>query len=228
MIFVALFQHEVEPQTAIFGETGGDFSAMQHDGILHDGQSEARAAHFPASPFVHPIEPLEKPWQVLGSDAHAVVAEGEMPPVGLAVGRERDGSASSGIVEGVVGEIPENSVEQLPISLHANVLGQAVSERHLTGGERMFRLKHDVGHHCRNVDSLLLQHGGGVVHLVERGNVLQEGRESLCLGICALDELVFRGVVDIGRVENRLGVAQDAGHGRFQFVGDVLLRRLKR
>ena len=159
---------------------------------------------------------------MLGRDACTVVAERKQPAVGLLLCRECDGGVRAGVVDGVVGEVAEDSVEQLPVSLHADVLGEAVFEGHPSGGERVFRLQHDVGHHRRDVHPLALQNVRGVVHLIERGNVLQQGREAARLGICALYEFGFRVVVDVGRFENSLGVAENAGYGCFQFVGNIL------
>ena len=69
---------------------------------------------------------------------------------------------------------------------------------------------------------LLCGYLGSVVHAVERGYVLQERRQTLALGIAALEELLAHRVVDVRILQNGLEVSLNACHRRLQLMRDVL------
>ena len=217
-----LAEGEVETQALRRDVADGDGASVQHDGILDDGEAEARAAHVAAAPLVYAVEALEDAGQMLVGNADAVVLEGEMPAVLLLFGRHLDGGALAGVVDGVVHQVAEDAVEQGGVALHDDVWRQTVSDGHVALAHVEGSLLYDVGKHDRHVDALHRQQVGGIVHLVERRDVLQERRQPLGLRVGPDDELPAGVFIELRVVENGLGVAEDAGHGRLQLVGNVL------
>src|ERR1700679_2988674 len=56
-------------------------AAMALQGMLHDGEPQARAALPAGTPRIHSIEPLRPPRNVLGGYADAAVHHGEVGPL---------------------------------------------------------------------------------------------------------------------------------------------------
>ena len=104
---------------------------MQKDGILHDGQSEARSANAAAATLVNAVETLEDAGEVLWSEAHAVVAEAERPAVVRLLGTDVDSGALAGIVDGVIDKVAEDAVDERGIALNDDALRQTVVELHV-------------------------------------------------------------------------------------------------
>ena len=85
---------------------------MQQDSVLDDGQAKTSAAEGAAAPVVDAVEALKDAGQVLRGDARAVVLEGEVPTVGLLVGRDSYGCTFAGIAEGVVRQVAEDAIDE--------------------------------------------------------------------------------------------------------------------
>ena len=126
-----LFQREIKCQTAIFGKMGGDGAAMQEDSILHDGKTEPCTTHLSAAAFVYAIESLKDAGQVLRGDAYAIIAETECPMIVHRFCADVDVGALAGIVDGVVDEVTEDTVNERLVTLNDDAIWQIIVECHV-------------------------------------------------------------------------------------------------
>ena len=108
------------------------------------------------------------------------------------------------------------------VAVDHDVLRKQVVELHPAALHGKACLFDNVGNEGRDIDALRGEHVGGIVHAVQRGDVLQEGGESLGLCESAFGKLSALFVVYAWGVEYGLGITEDAGYGGFQFVGNVL------
>ena len=145
---------------------------MQKDGILHDGEAEACAANTAAAALVNAVETLEDAGQVRRSDAYAVVAEAEHPAVIGLFGTDVDGGTLAGIVDGVVDEVAEDTVDERRVALYDNMLRQTVVKLHVALFKGDGGFLNDVADDGRHVGTFHRQLVGGVVHAVQRRYIL--------------------------------------------------------
>ena len=97
-----------------------------HD-VLHDREPQARAAELPAAGLVDAVEPLEEPWQVLGLDATALVADGDdhgwaaAGRFGLDADRDPDRAARIAVFDGIVNEVDQCLLQERCVDLSLDV-----------------------------------------------------------------------------------------------------------
>ena len=108
------------------------------------------------------------------------------------------------------------------VAVDRQMFGQLVDKSHVTGLKLHGSVFLYAFHHCRYVYRSKLHLVRSVVHSVERGDVLKQRCEPLCLCIAALQELLAGRFVDAWVVEYGLEVALYARHGGLQLVCNVL------
>ena len=105
---------------------------MQQNGILDDGKSEAGAAQFPRTPFVHAVEPLEQMRKMLRRNTCAIVRKTEPELVlFLLETLDCDGGAFTGVCDGIVRQISENRIDKLLASVDCRARCNEDEEFHL-------------------------------------------------------------------------------------------------
>ena len=105
---------------------------MQQNGILDDGKSEAGAAQFPRTPFVHAVEPLDQMRKMLRRNTCAIVRKTEPELVLVLLETlDCDGGAFTGVCDGIVRQISENRIDKLLASVDWNVMWRVVLFRSL-------------------------------------------------------------------------------------------------
>ena len=60
LFLLLLFQRKFKLQSTSIGRVGGDGTTMQQNGVLDDGEAEARAAQFATAALVDTVEALEE------------------------------------------------------------------------------------------------------------------------------------------------------------------------
>lgn len=216
-------QGEDKLQSAVQVVLGHDGSAVNLHTVLDDGQSESGSAKLARASLVDTVESLEQPSQVLGSHANPGVGKAEVVHAFvLAEARHPDGDARAGIGDGVVGEVSEDGVDERVVALYFKVGLQLVFDGDVLFFELEGFLVQDVGHDLRDVHLFHVHLPLSVVHAVEQRNIVQQGAQSVALGIAAREELAASFEVHVGIFDEGLEVALNAAHGGFELVSDVL------
>ena len=151
---------------------GGNGTAMQEDGILDDSEAKPGATHLATAALVDAVESLEYTRQVLWGYACTIIAESECPNILSGFSTDIDSGALAGIVDGIVDEIAEDAVDERGIALNDDVLRQTVVERHVTLFEGNGSFLYDITDDCRHICTFHRQLVGGIVHAVQRRDVL--------------------------------------------------------
>ena len=76
---------------------GMHLSAVNPDGLIHNGETQAGAAQLPAAPFVGPVKTLVQMGQAFLRDTGAVVGKDKMPPPAFLPRRQGDGAPRPGL-----------------------------------------------------------------------------------------------------------------------------------
>ena len=90
---------------------GANGTAMgQHD-VFGDGESQPSAAGFSGARFVHAIEALEEPREVLGGNAGAEILHAKFDCMGNRTRAKDDATAGSPIFQGIVDQVGEHLMD---------------------------------------------------------------------------------------------------------------------
>lgn len=104
-------QREKELQPSFGTVLGRDASAVYENCILHDGESQPRAAELARPPLVYPVEPFEQTAQVFGRHSRSRVGKAEIIElVVFAEAADADLYVRAGISDGIVRQIAEDGV----------------------------------------------------------------------------------------------------------------------
>lgn len=218
----SVLERELEAQAAVGIVVDADVSPMHAHGVFHDGKTEARAAHLAAPALVHAIETLEQAREMLLGNAHAVVAEGELPTALAATRLEIYVGIGTGIGNGIVGEVAEGAVYQALVAIDNHLLGYVARHAHAFLFKRELALKLHRAYDSRHVDLGEDHHLRTIVETVERRHVVEQRRETLALHVASLQEVVASLGIHAGMAEYGLQVALYARHGCLQLVRHVL------
>ena len=114
----ALFgQREQEFESPFFPVFGRNASFVVQYRVADDRQSESRSSVFATPTFVDPVETDEYFFQIGLRYAAAVVVEREVVEiVVLGVLLDRDRDAFAGVIDRIVGQVPEDRVKQRVVS----------------------------------------------------------------------------------------------------------------
>lgn len=109
---------------------------MHQYGVLHDGQSQSCSSHFSAAPFIYAVEPLKQSGKMLRRYSYAVVRKRKVPRAVFLLGGKRYVLSLSGVGNGVVGEVAEDTVKQASVSANQDVWWYVARHRHVSLFER--------------------------------------------------------------------------------------------
>ena len=108
-----------------------DHSAVELNGIFHNGEAKTCTSEFPASPFIDAVESLKDTRQMFWSNPYAIVRECELP-MGVCVGmRKGYCSPIACIGNGVVSEVAEDAMDKRHVAVGHKRRWQLVVEMHM-------------------------------------------------------------------------------------------------
>ena len=202
---------------------GRDLALVEMDAVLHDREAQPRAANFPATSLVDPVEALEDPVDVFLGDADAIVREAEIVIFGVfLVAIDRDLDVLAGVGEGIVEQVAEDGVEQRLVSLHHRLGGKLDFGFHLFLLDLARAFRQDTADQLVEVDLGQVEHVRRLLKPVEHGDVAKQQGEARALRVTALEEESLFVGSDLRVREDGLQIALDAADGRLQLVRDVL------
>ena len=169
--------------------------------------------------LVHPVEALEDLILIRGRDADAGVRHRELHGSRELFHGHRDTSAGTVVLDGVVAEVVDHLMQQLPDAHDLPALSLQGEMHVLPGGDGAQTVQHVPGD-CVQIHRLLFRQAGVFVQLGELQNILDQGDQTLGLPVDVGGELphLVRRDAALG---HQLGKAGDGGQGRFQLVRDV-------
>ena len=187
--------------------------------MLHDGQTEPRAADGLGAALVHAVKPLENAALAVLRDADAGVAHGENDGAVLRRDGDIDAPAGAVVLDGVVAEIVNDAVEKLRYALHrrAHALER---ERHV--GARGLRLQtvHGVFRDAEKIAGLEHIFLTARVEPGEINDILDELRHAAGLGADLSGEGLY--VLRLRKAAfEQLRISGDGVQRRFQLMGNI-------
>ena len=78
-----------------------DLRAVDHSGVLDDGEAQTGAAHFLGTTLVDPVKTLEDPVQIFSGNPDSVVLDGELCFARVIADADQDAASSVAIVNSV-------------------------------------------------------------------------------------------------------------------------------
>ena len=196
-----------------------------HD-VLHDRETEARAARLAAAGLVDAVKPLEKPRQVLGGDAAALIAHGDRhAPRHRRVGRRGDPHRPARLarLDRVVNEIDHRLLDQRRVDVGDELVVALALEVHLAVGGPRPAVGDGLGEH-RGQGHPLQRQVARPLRLLdprEGEQILDDRFEPIGLPRDDLEKAAAVGRVFGGAVQERLHKALDRRDRRLEFVRHV-------
>ena len=220
----ALFgQREQEFESPFFPVFGRDASFVVQYRVADDRQSESRSSVFATPTFVDPVETDEYFFQIGLRYAAAVVVEREVVEiVVLGVLLDRDRDAFAGVIDRIVGQVPEDRVKQRVVSFDRRSAADAVDDLHAVSVQRIFMVGDHLFDDLFQVDRFALEQVGRLFDLGDQRDVADQVGQSQCLGISPVEKEALFVRTDLVLLQQGFEVSPDAGDGGFQFVRDVV------
>ena len=129
-------------------------------------QSESRSSVFATPTFVDPVETDEYFFQIGLRYAAAVVVEREVVEiVVLGVLLDRDRDAFAGVIDRIVGQVPEDRVQQRVVSFDRRSAADAVDDLHAVSVQRIFMVGDHLFDDLFQVDRFALEQVGRLFDL---------------------------------------------------------------
>ena len=114
---------QTEPERRAMAQFTGHprLSAVVENNMLHDGETQSRAAGLARASFVHAVEALEQARQMLGRNSWSVVAdEAFNPPITLHC-TDLYSLAARPILQSVVDQVGKNLMNGIAVSKHLHM-----------------------------------------------------------------------------------------------------------